>query len=281
MRPESNPWRIADILSDIQVIRGDLANLESSREPIIDCRPDAVLHLAWQGVPSRFRNDRIQVENIGPAAQLLAISHEAGCRTWIGFGSQAEYGPKQQAIRESEPPAPTSLYGMTKLATMEMSRTLSSLLGMRWVWIRVFSLYGPADEPTWMLPSLIQQLLRREVPALTPGTQMWDYLYVEEAAKAVAEVMETSSAEGLFNLGSGRARPLRQIVEEVRDVIDPSLSLRFGEVPFRSDQVMHLEADITRLKEAIAWRPDIDFAAGLQATVNWHRAQSAGKVASG
>ncbi len=280
MRPESDPWRIADVLPNVQIVSGDLSDLASIREQIVDCRPDAVLHLAWQGVQSRFRNDQIQSENIGQAAQLLAISHQAGCRVWIGFGSQAEYGPKQKAVCETEAPAPTSLYGMAKLATMEMSRAMSALMDLRWVWIRVFSLYGPADEPSWMLPSLIQQLLRREVPALTAGTQMWDYLYVEEAADAVAQVMETATADGLFNLGSGQARPLKQIVEEVRDVVDPSLSLKFGEVPFRSDQVMHLEADITRLQEAIAWRPRSDFSEGLRATVAWHRARFTGKAAA-
>jgi nucleoside-diphosphate-sugar epimerase len=280
MRAESDPWRIADLLPDVSVIPGDLSDLRPIAQPIVDWRPDAVLHLAWQGVQSRFRNDAVQSDNIRAAAQLLSIAHEAGCRTWIGFGSQAEYGPKQAAIRESDPPAPTSLYGMAKLATMEMTRSVSALFSMRWIWFRIFSLYGPADEPSWMLPSLIQQLLRREVPSLTAGTQLWDYLYVEEAAEAVARVLETSTAEGLFNLGSGQARPLRQIVEEVRDVIDPSLSLKFGEVPFRSDQVMHLEADVTRLQETIGWHPGADFSAGLRQTVAWHRARFAGKAAT-
>jgi len=156
---------------------------------------------------------------------------------------------------------------------MEATRAMSAVMDMRWVWLRVFSLYGPADEPSWMLPSLIQQLLKREVPALTAGTQMWDYLYVEEAAEAVARVMETPSAQGLFNLGSGQARPLKQIVKAVRDVIDPSLSLGFGEVPFRSDQVMHLEADISRLQNAVAWSPRTELTAGLRETIDWHRAR--------
>jgi len=280
MRAESNPWRIADVLPNLRVIQGDLSDLASVQDQIVELQPEAVLHLAWQGVQSRFRNESVQSDNIGTAAQLLEISHRAGCRTWIGFGSQAEYGPKPEAISETDRPAPTSLYGMAKLATMEMSRATAGLMDMRWVWIRVFSLYGPADEPGWMLPSLIQQLLSREVPALTAGTQMWDYLYVEEAAEAIARLVESPSASGLFNLGSGQARPLRQIVELVRDMIDPSLSLRFGEVPFRPDQVMHLEADITRLHEALAWRPRGDLTAGLQATVAWHRARFNGKAAA-
>jgi nucleoside-diphosphate-sugar epimerase len=75
-----------------------------------------------------FRNESVQSDNIGTAAQLLEISHRAGCRTWIGFGSQAEYGPKPEAISETDRPAPTSLYGMAKLATMEMSRATAGLM---------------------------------------------------------------------------------------------------------------------------------------------------------
>jgi nucleoside-diphosphate-sugar epimerase len=281
MRAQSDPWRIADIHSNIDVISGDLSDLKPARVQILDWRPDAVLHVGWCGVQSRFRNDAIQSENIAAAAQLLGFCRESGCRTWIGFGSQAEYGPKQSAIRETDAPAPTSLYGMAKLATMEMTRAMADSFGMRWAWVRLFSLFGPADEPSWMLPSLIQQLLKRDVPALTEGTQRWDYLYVEEAVEAVVRLLDAPPAEGIFNLGSGRARPLREIVEEVRDVIDSSLALNFGEVPFRPDQVMHLEADITRLKAVTGWQPSADLSAGLRATVAWHRERFREKATTG
>ena len=57
--------------------------------------------------------------------------------------------------------------------------------------------------------------------------------------------------------------------------LDPSLPIGFGEVPYRPDQVMHLEADITRLKQATSWRPSIGLAEGIRRTVEWYRTQDA------
>ena len=116
---------------------------------------------------------------------------------------------------------------------------------------RLFSVYGPMDDPGWLIPFLILQILEGESPPLTEGTQNWDYLHVSDVAAAVCAVASVSEAEGVFNLGSGQPRSVRSIAEAIRDRIAPSRSLRFGEIPYRIDQIMHLEADIGRLQEIV------------------------------
>jgi nucleoside-diphosphate-sugar epimerase len=148
---------------------------------------------------------------------------------------------------------------------------LAEQTGIRLVWVRVFSVYGPHDNPECMIPAVARKLLRRERPSLTAGEQLWDYLYAEDAAEAIYRVAATPGAEGVFNLGSGVARTIRQIVEQVRDLIDRSLPLGFGEVPYRPDQVMHLQADITRLRRVTGWTPQTAFAVGVARTVQWCR----------
>ncbi len=144
---------------------------------------------------------------------------------------------------------------------------------MRFAWIRIFSLYGPRDNPDYMIPSLVEKLLRGEKPSLTAGEQLWDYLYVQDAAEAIVSVGQTAGAEGVFNLGSGRVETIRQTVEQLRDLIDPSLPLGFAEVPYRPDQVMHLQADISRLHAATGWTPRTTLADGLAQTIQWHRSK--------
>jgi nucleoside-diphosphate-sugar epimerase len=122
-----------------------------------------------------------------------------------------------------------------------------------------------------MIPSLILQLLRGERPRVTAGQQKWDYVYVADAAEAVARVALNAAAAGVFNLGSGEAPVLRTIVESIRDEIDPRLPIGFGEVPYRSDQVMHLQAVITRLQTATGWAPRTPLADGLARTIAWYR----------
>jgi nucleoside-diphosphate-sugar epimerase len=148
--------------------------------------------------------------------------------------------------------------------------------------LRLFSSYGPGDNPSWMITGLIDRLLHGERPRLTLGEQRWDYLHVRDVARALVAVLETPTATGPFNLGSGVALPLRDIMESVRDMIDPRLPLGIGEIPYRPDQVMHLEADPSRLMEATGWRPQTPLADGLRETIAWHRhLQQPGRNAAG
>jgi len=271
IRPQSNRWRIEHLGMNFVKIIGDLRQPQGISDAIKDFAPDTVIHLAWSGVLNRYRNEQLQLDNLFGNLALLRIANEAGCRTWIGLGSQAEYGPLNIRINEDAPTRPSTLYGITKLCTCLLSQYLCAQLNMRFVWLRLFSAYGPADNPGWLIPYVILTLLRGERPALTTGEQRWDYLFVEDTAEVIYRVATRSDVQGIFNLGSGKAYTVRTIVERIRDLIDPSLPLGFGEVPYRADQIMHLQADISRLQQATGWSPRVSLDEGLRRTVEWSR----------
>jgi nucleoside-diphosphate-sugar epimerase len=271
VRPQSDRWRIRDLCKNFVEIVGDLRYPQDITKAVKVFSPDIVIHLAWSGVLNLYRNDLLQLDNISYSMSLLRIAYEAGCRTWIGLGSQAEYGPLNMRITEDSPTQPSTLYGAAKLCTYLLSKYLCAHFNMRFVWLRLFSAYGPMDDPGWMIPSLILTLLRGERPALTEGVQRWDYLYVTDVADAIFLTMITPNALGVFNLGSGKTYSIRSIAEQIRDLIDPDLPLGFGEIPYRPDQVMHLEADISRLRQATGWTPQINLQEGLRQTVEWFK----------
>lgn len=279
LRPRSNPWRIRDILLRTQVIAGDMKRLSSVRREIKDFRPDTVVHCAWQGVGNGARNDAAQDANIVAALELVNLAARAGARHWIGIGSQAEYGPCSMRITEDFPTRPTTRYGQAKLATCREAGKLCDELGMRFSWLRLFSTYGPGDDPAWLIPYLAGILLRGERPVVTAGEQLWDYIYISDVAAAIACVVEREDARGIFNLGSGTTATIRSIIEQVRQLIDPRLPIGFGEAPYRPDQVMHLEADVSRLA-ALGWRPQVELAEGLEKAVAWYRLQASQAVAA-
>jgi nucleoside-diphosphate-sugar epimerase len=193
----------------------------------------------------------------------------AGCRTYLAFGSQAEYGPANRRLDEAAETRPTTLYGAAKLAACHISRVTAAAAGMRFVWLRLFSAYGPDDNPGWMLPSLILQLAAGRRPALTGCEQRWDYIHVNDVSRAVLAAISTTTADGVFNLGSGCAVRLREVVEMVRDRIDPRLKLGIGDLPYRPDQVMYLEADIGRLSSLTGWQPTVEINQGIAGMVDW------------
>jgi len=193
----------------------------------------------------------------------------------VGLGSQAEYGLASGILHEDLPTQPVTLYGAAKLSAGLLTRQLCRLAGTRYIWLRLLATYGPQDDAQHLIPKVIQQLLHRQQPALTAGEQRWDYLFVEDAAEALCRVAFTPQVDGVFNLGSGEAHQVRKIVERIRDQIDPRLPLNLGALPYRPDQVMHLQTQIDRLRTATGWQPRTALADGLTKTVDWYRSHHA------
>jgi nucleoside-diphosphate-sugar epimerase len=121
---------------------------------------------------------------------------------------------------------------------------------------------------------LITEMLAGRRPRTTLGTQKWDWLYVDDVARAILATVSAPAAQGVFNLGSGRAVAVRTVVDLIRDLAAPGMELMYGEVPFRPDQVMHMQANISRLTSATGWMPRIPIEEGLTATVAWYRARA-------
>lgn len=270
LRPSSNTRRIDDLLVQCTVIRGDLSKIEDARTALIKFSPHTVIHLAWDGVKGADRNSSEQMNNVVNSIALYRLTEQIGCAQFVGLGSQAEYGQVSGRISEATATHPTTVYGATKLATSLTLERSAAVSSRPFAWLRLFSSYGPDDDPSWMIPYLIRSLLAGEKPSLTKAEQLWDYIHVNDVAAGIVAAVNFD-AHGFFNIGSGNAKPLREIVSMIRDAIDPSLPLGFGELPYRPDQVMHLEADINALSFATGWQPKISFESGITQTVEWHR----------
>lgn len=261
--------RAAAIYRQCEMIVGDLQAPRRYAAAIRGFHPDTLLHAAWTGVAGADRNDPRQIANIAATADLLETTIAAGIESFIGLGSQAEYGPQNSKLDEQAPVEPTTLYGHSKHAACRVTESMCRLRQLRHAWLRVFSIYGPRDNPAWLIPSLIAKLNRGEVPELTKCEQIWDFLYIDDAADAAVAVLESASAAGIYNLGSGQARPLRETVTLLRDIVRPGAELGIGRLPYRPDQVMHLEADMTRLRDATGWAPKTKLRRGLEETAQW------------
>ena len=267
------PRRLADIATQLHLIPGDLQFPESYSQALAAFQPQAILHLAWMGVSNQLRNDPIQEANITATLALAEFAAKHGIRHFINAGSQAEYGLLSKRISESDPTEPTTLYGQSKLAAAHALQSFCATHAIRFAHMRIFSTYGPDNQLYWLIPYLITELQNGRSPKLTGGKQKWDFLYVTDAASAFVEVLLTETATGIFNVGSGSAPPLRETIELIHTMVNPAIPLAYGEIPYRPDQIMHLEADITRLKNTTRWQPLITLKQGLKTTVEWYAKQ--------
>lgn len=271
VRPSSELWRIAPV-GELTVVREPTEHWASV---VADLAPETVLSLEWSGVAGADRNDPSQWDNLGRLAALIEASITSGVRRFIGVGSQAEYGPRSDTISESAPAAPVTEYGRAKAAAAELLRERADAAGMKWVWVRVFSTYGPLDHPYWVLPQLAAPLLRGERVPLTDGLQLWSYLCGPDAGSAFATLVGAAGARGIYNLGHPHAPALRGTVERfAAELVDathrplPSALLDFGAIPHGPTSVMKLQPDVARLSR-LGWTPRIDLEAGLSMTAAW------------
>lgn len=226
---------------------------------------DVFYHFAWEGTVGPARNDMyLQNRNVRYTLDAVAAAKRFGCHTFIGAGSQAEYGRVEGVLRPDTPAFPEMGYGMAKLCAGQMSRAYAHTLGLRHIWPRIVSVYGPNDGPQSMVMSTIRTLRQGEVPRLTKGEQMWDYLYSEDAARAFYALGKHGGDGKVYVLGSGQARPLADAVREIREETAPGGEIALGALPYGENQVMYLCADITELVQDTGWSPQWTFRQGIR-----------------
>lgn len=257
---------------------------------------DVFIHLAWNGTTGSARNDtKLQLQNQKNALDAVKLARALGCQTFIGAGSQAEYGRVEGKLSADTPAFPENGYGISKLASGQMTRLLCNQLGMKHIWLRILSIYGPYDGAKTMVMNTISQLMQGERVQFTKGEQLWDYLYSEDAAKAILLLAEKGLDGKVYPIGSGQARPLKEYIETIAKEINNYVNqsgkpikyktvlgdgrkveyvigdvlelLEIGALPYADKQVMHLEADIRELKEDTRFTVETSFEEGIQAII--------------
>lgn len=233
---------------------------------------DAFFHLAWEGTTGAARNDmQLQTRNVKHTMDAVALAARLGCSVFMGTGSQAEYGRVSGKLDSTTPAFPENGYGMAKLCAGQMSRVACRELGMRQIWVRILSVYGPYDGENSLITSTIRKLLDGEHCSFTKGEQIWDYMYSGDAARAMVELCLKGRDGGVYCLGSGRTRQLREYIEVMRDKIAPDAHLGLGDIPYAEGQVMYLCADTAELLRDTGYVPDTDFEDGIDKTIEWYK----------
>lgn len=229
---------------------------------------DVLYHFAWDGTFGDSRNDMyLQNRNVTYALDAVRAASKLGCATFIGAGSQAEYGRYEGKLNAKVAVFPESGYGIAKLCAGQMTKILCEQKGMRHIWTRILSVYGPYDGCNTMIMSMIRKMMERKRASCTKGEQLWDYLYSKDAAKMMYLLGEKGVDGKTYCLGSGVAKPLREYIEIIRNTVNPQAEVGYGDVAYSPKQVMHLCADIEELVKDTGYVSEYSFEQGIKETV--------------
>lgn len=280
VRPGSEQNRLMMKHRLVEVVECELAVLRELPDKITeDC--DVFFHFGWGGTFGTNRNDLYgQLDNVRYTLDAVEAANQLGCRVFLGAGSQAEFGRVPEGVKLSSRlnAQPETGYGIAKLSAGQMSRALCKEYGIRHIWTRILSVYGPGDKDRSMVMSGICSMLKGEVPKYTKGEQVWDYLYCDDAAAAFYLAAEKGKNGAVYCIGSGQERKLRDYITDIGDVICPGQEIKFGEVPYYDKQVMYLCADISELKRDTGFEPVMPFKEGIRRTVRWRKSIEESRV---
>ena len=232
----------------------------------LDSDFDVCIHLAWGGIGKEGRMDEnIQRENINAAIKLMRVCKERGAKRFLFAGSQAEYGQTLSDIevkygkdfdinnipRQSEdsPTNPKSEYGKAKLELKSKLKNLGDSLGIEYVHMRIFSVFGSGDHETSLISTCIRNFKENKDVHIGECIQSWNYIYIKDLCEAVYLLSKKDlQGEFVFNVAGKTNRILMDYVKEIKRLLNSSGGIVVEKKEAASEGLPFLNPGIERLK---------------------------------
>lgn len=270
--PGTDAWRVDELADTAEVVAVDLRDREAVERLLLRTRPDIVHHLAAHGAYSWQTDLRRMIDtNLTGFVNLVEAAAAAGARAIVNAGSSSEYGFKDHAPRETELPEPNSSYAVTKAAAALFGSSVARRSDLAVTTLRLYSAYGPWEEPRRLMPTLVAHGLRATLPPLAGPRIGRDFVYVEDVADAfLAAAAAARPGEGaVYNVGSGRQTTLRELVELVRGLLGITEQPEWGAYEARAWDTDVWVADARAIRAALGWEPRWSLEAGIERTARW------------
>jgi nucleoside-diphosphate-sugar epimerase len=280
VRPGSSDWRLEGLRPGLNVHPLDLLAAPEVRGLVRRISPEVVVHCAAHGAyASQADLHAILETNVVASGTLFAACLEANVRLVVNVGTSSEYGFKAEPMRESDRLEPNSIYAVGKAAQTHLAALLGRSGPTAIVTFRLFSVYGPLEEPTRLVPTLIRRARAGLDLELADPDSAHDFVFAEDVVDALVgfEAQLPRSGE-IFNLGTGRQTTLRELAEAVVETAGSRSRCRFGVFPPRAWDTTTWRADPTLARERLGWFPRHDLEQGLAKTIAWQESYEKARV---
>jgi nucleoside-diphosphate-sugar epimerase len=277
VRPGANLWRLDGLSSKIHIHTGDLNDETLVRDLVTAIQPTIIYHLAVHGAYSSQTNaDKIILTNVFGTWNLLKACSEVDYKVFVNTGSSSEYGMKPHAMRETDLLEPNSYYAVAKAAQTLVSQYMACADHRPITTLRLFSVYGPHEEPSRLVPTLIQRSFEgKPLEMVSPDTAR-DFVYVDDVVEAYLQIGQLSLQCGeIFNIGTGIQSTMRDMVRAVQRATGVNAKVQWGGMPARNWDAETWLADATKVRRALKWTAKTSLSDGIAKTVDWYRAEGA------
>ena len=259
--------RLRDLDTRFVRIEGRLADILTLRPQLEAFRPDACIHLAWYAEPGKYLYSPENVPIMQQSLSLLQTLIEIGCQQFVGVGTCAEYDTDVGFLREDGPTNPATIYAACKLSMCLIGQHMAAAAGVNFAWGRLFYLYGEQEDSRRLVPAVIQSLRQGKPFDATAGEQVRDYLHTTDVASALITLVQQNT-HGIYNIASGIPITMRNLMENIGEIVGGKDLIRFGAIPYRQWEPMFICGDNHKLK-SLGWSPRYTLREGLTQTIGW------------
>jgi len=263
-------------IENIQGVNWHQANLldkNNISRLLAKMQPEYLLHLAWYAEPGKFWNSIENYRWLESSISLLLEFHRNGGQRVVMAGTCAEYDWKSGLCSEfTTPRIPATPYGICKNALQEILSSYSNQFALSSAWGRIFFMYGPGEHRKRLVASIVSSLLKNEPALCTHGTQIRDFLHVEDVANAFVNLLN-SDVQGPVNIASGQPVAIHELIEVIGNQLGAKHLIHLGAIMAQQDEPPLLVGDNLRLVKEVGWVQRYKIETGIKETINWWKSQ--------
>jgi UDP-glucose 4-epimerase len=256
----------------VRIVVCSIADYSKLPDLIDDRDVDVFYHFAWAGTSGAARADiRMQLANVQAVCDAIRAAADIGCRRFVNAGSIMAYETISYSLQDGAEPGLANIYSAAKLSADLMGKTLAVSLKLPYITAIISNIYGEGEKSARFINTTLRKLLRGERASFTHGNQMYDFIHAKDAAKAFLLIGEKGQPYISYYIGNPAPRPLKDFIKAMRDLVDKSIVLHFGEILFQGAALTYLEFDTAKLKKEFDFVPEISFEQGISDMIRWIR----------
>lgn len=271
VRESSNLWRLEGVKNSLNLHEGDLCDKDAVMRALQIAKPDVVFHLGVYGAYA-IQKDKAKIlqTSILSTLALLEAAREVGVNMFVNTGSSSEYGTKDHPMREDERVDPNSYYAVGKAAQTLLCQHFANEEKLPIVTLRLFSVYGPYEEPGRLVPTVILNAMQNKDISLADLRIARDFVYLDDVVDSYIIAAKRPDLSGqVFNIGTGIQSTLKELADSVIAQARSNSKVVAGGYEKRNFDTLTWVADTEKTKKLLGFSSRNDLTAGLKKSIVW------------
>lgn len=252
----------------LRVINACFNDFETISERISFSHIDLFYYLAWGGYGKATNDYKEQIKNIKPLCDAIAEASIIGCDRFVFSSSFSEYMISEHESLTHDQGAYCNVYGSAKHAARLLAQAVAAQKKVQFISVAFANTFGPGDVSKRSTNLFIHRLLHNQPIDLTEGIHLYDWNYIDDTINGLVLAGENGNSDSIYYIGNNERRPLKDIVSEVRDIVNPNVAIRLG--TYKEDfHVDYSCVDVHKLYRETGYLAHTDFKVAIQRTAEW------------